>query len=500
VNTDGNDFTGKARFSFCRLPAGAAGEVKPFSRGRAPGVALIALSLLAFALAAVNLVYARAARPKGNLYTVEISPAASINMLPIVESYINTHANGRMKLSSGGGADVFIDEKPRKGYNAVRVTGVPAITLAAGTLRKTLRNARSWWLCSKRAGIILKQPNPEIESLADYITDYYGADSSVKLTALGDIIPGRHVAKAMAKHGVAFPFKLATPLVKGSDVTVGDLECPLTDRVEPPYSGMFFSSPTKTVEGLKLLGISVVTLANNHSTNFGRPAFTDTLETLKANDIKYAGGGYNYDEAHRPAVVEARGLKFAFLSYNSIEGSLDATADEPGVTWIRMPPYNPDNPDDVKKVVDDIGQARRQADIVIACFHWSKEYEYHPNPSMVVLAHAACDAGADLVIGQHPHSVQSIEYYKGKFIAYSLGNFIFDQRHVQINGVDIGEQTRKGLVLKCDFRRGFLASLELLPCRINDNCQTAPLEGKSAQNLLDKVFSISGWKQQGTSI
>ena len=75
-------------------------------------------------------------------------------------------------------------------------------------------------------------------------------------------------------------------------------------------------------------------------------------------------------------------------------------------------------------VEDDIRRAKQQADVVVACFHWSKEYQYHPNPSMVALAHAACDAGADMIIGQHPHSIQSIEYYKGKIIAYSLGNFI----------------------------------------------------------------------------
>ena len=119
---------------------------------------------------------------------------------------------------------------------------------------------------------------------------------------------------------------------------------------------------------------------------------------------------------------------------------------------------------------------------------------------MVQMAHAACDAGADMIIGQHPHTIQSIEFYKGKLIAYSLGNFIFDQRHVDVGGVDVGEQTRKGYVLRTTLVRGFQLSFDLLHYRINDACQTIPLKGKPAQAVLNKLFEISGWKVKGAGI
>ena len=467
------------------------------------GIAVIAVAALSFSLAFTNFIYGQAAHSNvmgSSAYRVEISPAASADMKPIVESYISKTGGGRMRLSGGGGADIYIGQEPQRGYDAVRVTGLPAVGLTAGTLHKILQPAHKYWFSYKRTGIILKEQNPDVESLEKYIQSYFDENTASVVTAVGDIIPARHVAEAMAKHGTNFPFAPMRGLMKGSDVTVGDLECPLTDRIEAPHEGMTFAAPTSAVGGLELLGINVITLANNHSTNFGRQAFTDTLKTLKDSDIKYAGGGYNFSEAHQPAIVEHNGVKFAFLSYNSIEGSIDATASEPGVTWIRMPPFNPDNPDDVAMVENDIRKARQQADVVIPCFHWSEEYKYHPNASMVILAHKACDAGADMVIGQHPHTVQSIEWYKGKFIAYSLGNFIFDQRKLEINGAQVGEQTRKGYVLRCDYRRNMPVSLTLLPYRINDECQTVPLKGKAAQELLNKVFDISGWQKQGDNI
>lgn len=467
------------------------------------GIAVIAVAALSFVLAFTNFIYAQAAHSGvagSSAYRVVIAPDASEDMKPIVEGYIAKAGGGHMKVAGGGEADIYISTEPRSGYDAVRVTGLPAVGLTAGSLDKVLQGAHEYWFSYKRTGIILKEQNPDVESLLHYIQGYFGEDTSSTVTAVGDIIPARHVAEAMAEHGTNFPFAPAVPLVKGSDITFGDLECPLTDNFEIPYEGMTFAAPTKAVGGLKLLGLNVVTLANNHSTNFGEKAFTDTLKVLKDNGIKYAGGGYDYKEAHKPAIIESNGVKYAFLSYNSIKGSIDATSDSAGVAWIRMLPFNPDSPEDIAAIENDIRSAKQQADVVIPCFHWSEEYQYHPNGSMVVLAHKACDAGADMVIGQHPHTVQSVEWYKGKFIAYSLGNFIFDQRQVEIEGKEVGEQTRKGFVLRCDFRRDALVSMKMLPYRINDDCQTIPLKGKSAQALLDKVFEISGWKLEGDTI
>lgn len=473
-----------------------AREAGPETYWKLFGLFVVVTAALALLIAFVNFFYSQAAHSdifSSKPYRIVISQEAAADIKPLVEGYLKSHPGTGLELSGDqSGADVYIAKSPRKGFDAAPFEGYPAMDLTAGSREKTLRPRRDYWFSYKKTGIIFKVKSREIYDLEEYLLGYYESVPVTTLTAVGDIIPGRHVAENMARHGVSWPFKLIAPVVNGADITYGDLECPLTDRYEVPYAGMEFVAPARTINGIEMLSLDVVTLANNHSTNFGRTALTDTVKLLKANKIAYAGGGFDYEEAHRPAVVEAGGTKFAFLSYNSIKGSLDASASEPGVAWINMEPWYPDSEQDFALVASEVREAKKQADFVVVGLHWSKEYQYHPNPSMVALAHRACDAGADMVIGQHPHSVQSIEYYKGKFIAYSLGNFIFDQR--------FSEQVRQGFVLKCGLKGGILVSLDLVPYRVNNACQTVPYTGTKGQPVLDKVFKVSGWRLPGTSI
>jgi Bacterial capsule synthesis protein PGA_cap len=452
--------------------------------------------VLAFILAFINFFYAQAAHSdvfSSRPYRVVVARDASADVKHLVEAYLKVHPDANIELSSDAdGADIYISKTARKGFDSSTFVGYPAMELVAGSRNKTLRPPRDYRFSYKKTGIILKVKSSEISGLEEYLKGYYGSAPVVEVTMVGDIIPGRHVAEYMAKKGVSWPFKLVAPLVSRADLTIGDLECPLTDRYEVPYAGMEFVAPAETVKGIQMLGLDIAALANNHSTNFGRTALTDTIELLKENRIAYAGGGYDYDEAHHPAYLEVGGTTFAYLNYNSIKGSLDASATEPGVAWINLQPWYPDSEQDFVTVESDIREASKQADVVIVGFHWSKEYVYEPNSSMVALARRACDAGADMVIGQHPHSVQSLEYYDGKFIAYSLGNFIFDQR--------FSEQVRQGFFLNCGFTEGILTSLEMVPYRINNACQTVPYEGSDGQPLLDKVLKVSGWKLGGASI
>ncbi len=453
------------------------------------GITIVTIACLAFLLSLVNFLYAQAAHSdlfSDRPYTIEIAPSAAADIKPLVDTYLKAHPGTTIKMTGDDHADVIISRTPVKGYDAVQVEGMPALRLTAGSLVKTFRNSRMYWFSYKRTGILFKVQSADITGLEDYLLGYWDGAKDISLNAGGDVIPARHVAQQMAKHGVSWPFKEIAPVSRDADIVYADLECPLTNRYPAPYSGMVFSAPAKTINGVEMLGVDVVTLANNHTTNFGADALTDTIKLLKQHGIKYAGGGSNYAEAHRPAIVETNGFKFAFLSYNGIKGSIDATSDSPGVSWIGIEPWYPDNPADWQTVASDIREAKKQADFVVTAFHWSKEYEYHPNPSMVILAHQACDAGADMVIGQHPHSIQSFENYNGKLIAYSLGNFIFDQR--------FSEQVRQGVVLKCKFKNNVPVSFDLVPYRVNDACQTIPVNGTVAKKLYTKIFQISGWK------
>ncbi len=468
-------------------PAERAAQKK---RRRVLGLSIASLAALVSILLLVDFVYSRVASSETfnkPPYAIYIAPDAAGEMKPVIESYVNKYGKGKLEIAlEESTPDVVIDKIPRSGYAGARIDGIPSFELTAGDLKKTLRPAHRYWFCYKQNGLLLKSKNRRVAALEDYLEKYWDSLPAINFNAVGDIIPARHVAEIMAKRGVDWPFERIAPVVRGADVVLGDLECALTDRVTPSYEGMYFSASPKAIEGIKTLGINVLTLANNHITNYDRSGLMDTINLLRSNNIKYTGGGENYIEAHRPAIVEAGGVKFAFLDYNSVEESIQATATKPGVAWVSIPP---ENPQEAKVVEDDIKRAKEQADFVVVSIHWGNEYDYRPNSSTIAMARKACDAGADMVIGQHPHTIQSMESYNGKLIAYCLGNFIFDQR--------FSEQVRDGVVLKCSFKKNVPVSAKLVPYRISDTCQTVPFKGDGGQYILDRLFEISGWKKQG---
>lgn len=381
--------------------------------------------------------------------------------------------------------NVIVSDKEQPGYRSVRVVVSEPCQLKAGTRTLKVNDGIGFYLLYKDGSSGSALPG-EVEALGAFLRDFYEKRPTVTFNAVGDIIPGRTVAKMQKLRGVDFPYKMAAPYLNTGDVVYGKLECPLTDRVAAPTKGLTFAAPSNTVQGLKMLGLKVVGLANNHSTNFGRAAFEDTLRVLKENNILFCGGGVDYEAAHKPAVVDAKGVRFSFLDYNTISGSLDATGSEPGVAWISIPPWKPTNEAQIERMEQDIKAARQQSDFVVVSFHWSKEDVYEPSGDMKSLARRAIDAGADMVLGGHPHTVQPIEFYKGRFIAYSMGNFIFDQMQ--------RDQTREGYFIRCTFKGDDPVSIEMVPYRIFDFAQPIVFQGNSGQPLLDRILDMSGVK------
>lgn len=305
----------------------------------------------------------------------------------------------------------------------------------------------------------------------------------ITFTAVGDIILGRTVAKKMSELGFLSPFLNVASRLKGADLTFADLETPLSDQVAPPYEGMSFIAPSGAIQGIEASGIDIVSLANNHSTNFGENVFLDTLNLLKSKGIKYVGGGENINEAKKIEIVEAGGLKFAFLNYNSIIGAISATQNSPGVANFSLKPWGEDNPQDLSLIKEKIKEAKTKADIVIVVFHWGVEYTLEPILSQVNLAHEAIDSGADMVIGTHPHWIQTIEFYKEKPIFYSLGNFIFDQ--------EWSLETKQGLILETAFYNKRLVNMELVPIQIENYHQPRILDDKEQAPILEKILKSS---------
>ena len=184
-----------------------------------------------------------------------------------------------------------------------------------------------------------------------------------------------------------------------------------------------FRAHPSRVNILKELGVDIVTLANNHVYDYGEQALTDTMETLKEADILYCGAGHNLEEAMAPVYFEIDGKKVAYVAASRAEKSKvtpQAAEDSPGILHCY----------DTGLFIETIKEAKENADYVIAYVHWGTEFTHVLEDVQLVTGKDYLDAGADVVIGAHPHCLQGIEYYNGKYIIYSLGNFWF-------NGQDI---------------------------------------------------------------
>jgi len=241
--------------------------------------------------------------------------------------------------------------------------------------------------------------------------------ATVTVTAVGDMMFSSSVGGLVSRSGPNAPFSAVRGYLVGADATIGNLETPLSRRGSA-VSGKaytFRGSPSVT-NGLKWAGFDLIGQGNNHARDFGSTALRDTFVNLDRAGLAHAGAGVNRAAAFRPAIIERNGAKIAYLSYSQIGPSnFAATGSSPGTAYTM-------NLSTVKKQV---AAAKKQADYVIVSFHWGIERDYSPTSTQVRFGRAAINAGADAVLSHHPHVIQGVEFYHGKIIAYSLGNFVF---------------------------------------------------------------------------
>jgi len=243
-------------------------------------------------------------------------------------------------------------------------------------------------------------------------------------------------------------FALCAARLREADILFGNLETVISDVWDPEDVSdlRLVGTPEHMLAGYVTAGFSVLNVANNPSMRFGWKALSRCMELLDQGDIAHVGGGRNLEEARRPAIVERKGAKVAFLGYSTVTDPAHAARkDRPGVARFRVDTaYRPPNrffevpgappiiittpdPRDLETLQTDIGKAREQADVVIVSWHWGISPASGGKGELVgyqtELGHACIDAGADLVVGHHPHLLQGIEVYRGKVIFYSLGDF-----------------------------------------------------------------------------
>jgi poly-gamma-glutamate synthesis protein (capsule biosynthesis protein) len=277
-------------------------------------------------------------------------------------------------------------------------------------------------------------------------------EKPITLLFVGDIMLSRSVAKQMEKYGdYRYPFLKIAGLTRSADLTFGNLEGPISAGGLNQGSIYSFRAKPEVVEGLMLAGFDVLSLANNHIWDWGSEALSDTIDILKKNGIEPVGAGKNYLEANSPAIKETSGTKIAFFAYTNLyPESLEAGFDSLGISSFNL-----------EEIKGKISQMKKsgEADIVVVSLHWGEEYKREANRYQRDTAESLAESGADLIIGHHPHVIQEIE----NGIAYSLGNFVFDQ--------SFSEETMEGAVLKVVIKDKKISEIIPLKIKINDTFQ-----------------------------
>ncbi|MFI7065325.1 CapA family protein [Kribbella sp. NPDC050124] len=303
----------------------------------------------------------------------------------------------------------------------------------------------------------------------------------VDLTVGGDVMLGRRVATAAAQTGdVSRPLRAIAPRLAAADLTVLNLESTLSRAGTPQQGGDSFAAPPGVVAGLRDAGVDVLSLANNHTGDFQQRALLETVRLVRAGGIQPVGAGSNLTEAARPAIVERDGVRFGFLAFNAIGETPRATATSAGAFSIRMPPRTgPLNAGDLAAMTRAIQTLKAAVDVVVVLPHWGQQYTHNPVPAQHTVAAALTQAGADLVIGGHPHWVQSVLFPPGKVVAHSLGNLVFD--------MDFMQQTQEGVLLELTYWGKTLKAARLTPYVIGSDFSPRVVTGTRAEQILADI-------------
>jgi poly-gamma-glutamate synthesis protein (capsule biosynthesis protein) len=237
------------------------------------------------------------------------------------------------------------------------------------------------------------------------------------LAAVGDVTFGNGVRTAIEAYGARYPWLSVAPVLRSADLAVANLEGAVSTRGTPvPGKQYTFRGPPRALAAAgSFAGLDAVSVANNHSLDYGRVAFLDTLRYARRFGIAPFGGGADLEAARRPAILVAGNLRVAFLGFSDVRPlGFDAGPSTPGTA--------PAFPEVVAPAVQ---AARSRADVVVVYFHWGVERATLPNARQSALASTAFGAGADVVLGAHPHVLQPIARSGSRLVAWSLGNFVF---------------------------------------------------------------------------
>jgi hypothetical protein len=298
---------------------------------------------------------------------------------------------------------------------------------------------------------------------------------TVNLVAVGDLMlsNNRGTGRKIKEFGPEYPFLHVRQYLQDADIVIGNLEGPISTRgrnfaKQDPQ--MTFRASPETVKGLVSSNFTIVSLANNHTNDYGDEALIDTMDALNENGIKYIGAGRDSDEAHEGIVLEVNGVRIAFLAYCVFMNFKTNPATKKGCgisQFIR------------KEALVDIKKAGKKADITVVSMHWGLDFTEYPVPIQMGYAREMLDAGAHLILGHHSHLLQGLEKKGNKMIFYSLGDFVFDEP---------GQDTA---IYKFSISKDGIKGYEFIPAKLNNEFQPELQDGDEAKRIIMKMEHLT---------
>jgi len=298
---------------------------------------------------------------------------------------------------------------------------------------------------------------------------------TVTLIAVGDVSLARRIGAIIDKNPSFDPFGKVSHIFKSADSVFCNLESVLCSKAlkpvnnEKPYN---LSASAFNSRILKNAGINIVSLSNNHIMDYGAAGLNSTCSSLTDSEIQYFGAGKNLAIATEALTIRIKNMNFAFLGYTDGMLKTDfADADTPGIAIIEL-----------ERIKKDIATVRIENDVIVVSLHWGHEYSNVPTEKQKQVARSIIDYGADIIIGHHPHVLQGVESYKGKYIFYSLGNFLFDQNK---------SGTESSLIAAFAFRDKRIVNVKLIPISRHNKFFPEIAQGNKKTKISNKILEYS---------
>ncbi len=308
-------------------------------------------------------------------------------------------------------------------------------------------------------------------------------EKHLRIAFAGDTMLGRLVNETINQKGYAYPWGNTLPLLQKADLRIINLETTFT-KSETKVPKIFnYKADPKNVQSLVEANINLVSLANNHSKDFGDEGLLETIKTLDEANILHVGAGQNLEQAQKPVILEKEGITIGIIGATDNEAGWQATETTPGINYFSV--------DNLEDLLNQIKQLKDQVDMVIISLHWGPNMRQRPTQAYIDAAHQMVDAGADIIHGHSAHIFQGIETYKNKLIMYDTGDFVDDYH------VDPALRNDQGLLFFVAINKERVKQVELTPLFIS-NMQVNVAQGGEKKEIAEKIKRLSA--ELGTAI